>query len=258
MNRPKKSLFIVAVAAVLICAIILYYYSPLSQFNKGDYTDSDLVRIIAGPSYNDPTTVTLRVPNGIRYGSAIGAASSDYFNIITHYPAFDTRLTSDQTLSSLNCNGYCDGRITVSLSIIPSSWVRTRARIYYDEGAGAGLKEHKPIWSQTSVVDRASMFGFNTVFDIIKPRRPQDDITRYFVNDVQGSKISDIVVGYCSLSTPFHGCRFSFVLDCYPELNIDIGLWPYEHLSQFIDLKEKVSSFVELMIVEQKCHKMEF
>lgn len=246
MTGSTKSRFLIAVFAALLCA---YFYFYQRSYHK----NFDLVKIVAGPSYNDPTTVTLRVPNEIRYGSAVGAASSNYFNIIANGALFDKETDSKQVLPNLDCNGYCDKKVLISLSIIPESWVGVRAQRYYDDGAGAGLIEHKPIWAQTSVVDRTPEFGFNKVFDVIKPASPQGDITRFFVRNDRDYKPSDVVVGYCYLSTPFHNCMFSYVLSCEPRLNIDITGWPYERLENFAALKRKVDLFIESMIVAGQC-----
>lgn len=250
MTSDNKSRYILYILAAIGLAAVVYYSSPVQlPANSGD----NIVKIVASFPDHDPTTVTLRVPEGIRYGSAIGTNTSDYFNIITTYRAIAKQLISKQTFSGSNCSDYCDDKLMVSLSIIPESWVRTRAEIYYGEGAGAGLVAHKPIWSQTSVVDHDPTFGFNKIFDVIKPMRPQANITRYFINDANDGKTSDIVVGYCWLSTVFHSCKFSFVLACEPRLNIDITGWPYEQIDKFGDVKSNVSSFIKSMIVAGQC-----
>ena len=250
MTSDNKSRYILYILVAIGLAAVVHYFSPVQQSANSGYK---IVKIVASSAYHDPTTVTLRVPEGIRYGSAVGTNTSDYFNIITTYRSLAKQLSSKQTLSGLNCSEYCDDKLMVSLSIIPESWVRTRAEIYYDEGAGAGLVAHKPIWSQTSVVDRDPAFGFNKIFDVIKPMRPQANITRYFINDANDGKTTDVVVGYCWLSTLFHSCKFSFVLACEPGLNIDITGWPYEHLDKFDDVKRNVSSFIKSMIVAGQC-----
>jgi hypothetical protein len=88
--------------------------------------ESDTVQIFeVGEDRHSPPMIT-RIPEKFRFRSSVGATRAYGINIITSYPDFESIADLTNRAYGVDCVGYCNGQMMISIDNVPVEWSSSR------------------------------------------------------------------------------------------------------------------------------------
>lgn len=252
---------------LIVCAIVfglLAINGFSGRLSRGIATESNkngIVEIYEHGGDQSPIPITLQIPEDFRYGSSVGQQKSWGINILTFYPSLTSPKDPANAPYGLQCVGFCNGRILISIEYRPSILSRRTAQSTADAGALGVLRfNHQPGPWNVHVVDLEPQFGFDEVFDhtiealpgaktSVSQNKPRVD--RYLLRHSSDKTHYDSYA-HCSMSTTVQGCEINFSLNCNPAISVAVGGWPFQRMDEASEIQRRVGRFVAAMVRESK------
>jgi len=254
-------------SALILCAIVFgMAASGLGLVTKAYAVGSEQSGVVELYEYggdHSPTPLVLQIPKEFRYGSSVGQQKSWGTNILTFYPSLTSPKDPANAPYGLQCVGFCNGRILISIEYRPSILTRRTAQTAADAGALGVLRfNHQTGPPNVHVVDLEPQFGFDEVFDRTIEAPPGANasgsqnklrVDRYLLRRSPDKTHYDSYA-HCSMSTTVQGCEINFSLSCNPAIRVTVGGWPFQRMDQASEIQRRVEHFIAAMVKEPKCN----
>jgi hypothetical protein len=232
---------------------------------------------------NDPPTdvppIILKLPEKFRIYPSNGVVRDWGAYLMTYYPSFTSPRDPENASYGLNCVGYCNGQISISIQNVGRDApgpANPRAQFQTDYIV-RGILSMKYDWaietswpqmalSNTLYTDLPPQEGFDIVFEEmntaakdarnIKPDTYRH-INRFYIHKNKEFNYFDFLVR-CQIpagANQAFACELHFLLECNPSVFVKVHIVKDEYSIEFFNLRSSVDRFVSSMIIKPECKK---
>lgn len=208
----------------------------------------------------DSHPILLLIPEKYRYGSSKTITKSWGINILTYYPSFSAPSEPENKSFGLNCAGFCNGRILISLQNRFSALNGTRLSTadFLVTMMTQAYHDNQP--SNVDIFDNIQTLGFDHVFTrVVHPKDinglipdASTHVDKYLYHKVSPDTGYDLFI-HCSMSTPVHVCDIHFSSSCINILSIEVSGIPFEQVKDAFDIYKKVDQFISSLLPKSHC-----
>jgi hypothetical protein len=201
-------------------------------------------------------SIFMNIPGDFTYGSSASINKGYGINLLTWLSNFKSASALENREFGLQCGGYCNGRVLLSIrndaSYIPKEYA-TKADFLvrkFFENNKYGTEEFvkKEIKIENS-------FGFTDAYDEFHQSDfPKHLITQYLFHRIPSKSTYD-QFATCHPEAPFPGCSFTFSLDCEPSLSVSVSVVRYADMVEATEIQRKVNRFLTPFILTERCQK---
>lgn len=232
---------------------------------------------------NDPPTdvppIVLKLPEKFRTGTSKGVVRDWGAYLMTYYPSFTSPRDPENANYGLNCVGYCNGQISISIENVgrnAPSPANPKARFLTDRLVRSFLSDKydwaiETSWPQMALsnvlyTDLPPQAGFDMVIEKMltsaKDARnlqpgTYKHIDRYYAHKNKELDYFDFLVE-CQIpagANQAFTCELNFLLACNPSVFVGVFIVKDEYSIDFFDLRSSVDRFLSDMIMKPECKK---
>ena len=239
--------------------------------------ESELVKHTLDDPPTDVPPIVLKLPEKFRILTSKGAVRDWGASLMTYYPSFTSPRDPENANYGLNCVGYCNGRIHVSIENVgrnAPSPTNPKGHFHTDYIV-RNILSMKNDWaietawprlaiSNTLYTDFPPGAGFDMVFEELNTAdddarniRPgyYKHVNRYYIHKNKEPNYYDFLVE-CQVPSGDNQaffCEFHFSLLCNSAVFVKASIVKGEHMLDFFAIKSTVDRFVSDMIVKPEC-----
>jgi len=239
-------------------ALILAITSQAALADMGDlvkiyeYTGKYLLTEVPSSA----KSIVLEVPQKYRYGGSRGVSRAWGVNILTYYPGFSSSNDPENAGAGLNCAGYCNGRILVSIenrarSINNTRWLNSPNMADIVGRLAPELDIHA---KGNSTIAVGPEHGFDKGYEItIPPHGALKSEVRLYLFHISEDHVHYDVTAQCLRNQFADTCVLHFSLHCNPAVYVQVVGIDMRFIDNLLEIKDKADRFVSSMIREPAC-----